>query len=234
MKESNDKMTIIMIWRVFYQLIIILSVLGLGVSSCGEKCKKENCDVVNFPDSEFQKFWNFKKGSYWVYQLSSNNNVFDTMTVVDYEKLETGPCEDLGKTCVGGFILYLAHSNIDYFPKNDSLQEFTEKWRIFYEGDFDRLKFTSFSRNGIWAPSDLYFSDDGSVPSGFDITILPELEINGFTYKNVLRQELSTVDTSVLKVNALLAMTWAKNNGIIHYQLSGSRIWKLIDKNLIQ
>ncbi len=100
-----------------YLVVLILSILC--VNSCKKSCKCEE-GYKKIPESVKEWFW-FGEGSQWIYRLSENDTIFDTVTVVfrkdDKSNFNCQTNYAKGISCSEVLSLGLSHTNVQYFPR---------------------------------------------------------------------------------------------------------------------
>lgn len=100
------------------KLVVLAFVLTI-ITSCKKSCK---CDegYKKIPETVKEWFW-FSEGSNWIYRLSENDTIFDTVTLISRNDNKSNiNCQSnysKGISCSEVLSVKLLHTNVNYFPR---------------------------------------------------------------------------------------------------------------------
>ncbi|MBS3915189.1 MAG: hypothetical protein KG003_11870 [Bacteroidetes bacterium] len=203
--------------------------------------KKPSCDcdsIAHRQDPEIFKYYAFQKGSWWKFRKYPDTTVMDTFYVVDRDESYNGSgCTDKLEPgldfCEGTWRVKFSHTNELEFP-HSNLSNITEIIIGFGPPNYEW--FLDFNTQ-----TSAYTSGDGKYSlnrNDFRIyRLMDTLDINiaGKIYKNVRHVGCSdSVIISDFLKNTITQTWWAKDIGLIKYELNSGVSWELMDFKVIK
>ncbi|NQW42045.1 MAG: hypothetical protein HQ463_01250 [Bacteroidetes bacterium] len=216
--------------------LVVCSIVILSLSNCKPEemvQKKTECTAANtvkFPQDALDRFY-FKNGTYWVYQDSATGNIDSAW--VRNARLETHTPNGYGGDICYDYRYYrlvtdyYKDSFLVWIIPNNVSDKIQDTASMYFDITYNLLK-TNKSNTYYRFNSYFNYYDSTNQHSG-KIQILKQVTLNNKTYNNCLLLYYPNSIEDIYKY-----AYYAKNIGLVKYQLKNGSVWKLIRYNIIQ